>query len=1535
MKRTDIPVKQGLYDPSYEHDACGMGFVVNIKGIKSHEIVDDALSVLENLSHRGAQGADENTGDGAGILVQIPHAFYQRECQVLGFDLPKSGDYGVGMIFAHKYDEFRKIQIDLFEKIVSEEGQKILGWREVPIDKSVPGDTAKAAMPRFIQVFIEKEPSLEPLDFERTLYTIRKQAEKIIGPLGEDKGGTFYISSLSSKTVVYKGMLTSKQLRDFYLDLSDLDFVSALGMIHSRFSTNTFPSWERAHPNRYIVHNGEINTIRGNVNWMKARQKRIQSPVFKDISKVFPIIDESGSDSAMFDNSLEFLCLTGRSLPEAIMMMIPEPYEKNKTLSQTKRDFYEFTNFIMEPWDGPAAIGFSDGVMIGGVLDRNGLRPSRYVITHDDRVIMASEVGVLNLDPKNIKFKGRLEPGKMLLIDTAAQRIISDEEIKTQVSSLHPYSKWISKHIVKLSSLSKNKPLDLSIRKDLLSQQKAFGYTYEDIMTTMVPLVINGLDPVGSMGTDSPLAVLSEKPQMLYLYFKQLFAQVTNPPIDGIREEIITSSSVLLGNSGSLMDPDASHTTSLFLDHPLLTNDQLITIKELDNEQFKAVTISLLYKVKEGAIALEKALNRVFIEADKAIEEGANLIVISDRGVDSKHAAIPALLASSGLHHHLIKNEIRTSIGIVLESGEPRDVHHFCALIGYGITAINPYIALESVKDLVSKGLLEDLSVQEAQDHYIKATLKGIMKVISKMGVSTIRSYHGSQIFEAVGLNSEVIEKYFTFTASRIEGIGLEEIALENQLRHDSAYQENNPNTDTLEVGGLYQLKDEGELHLYNPQTIYLLQRACRENNYGLFKEFSSKINNEQIFTLRQLLDFNFSGSDAIPIEEVEAVDSIVKKFKTGAMSYGSLSKEAHETLAIAMNRLGGKSNTGEGGEDSARFNLETSGDSKNSAIKQVASGRFGVTSHYLVNAQEIQIKMAQGAKPGEGGQLPARKVYPSIAKVRHSIPGVELISPPPHHDIYSIEDLAQLINDLKNANRDARINVKLVSEVGVGTIAAGVAKGKADVILISGYDGGTGASPRTSIYNTGLPWELGLAETQQTLVLNRLRDRVVLETDGKLLTGRDVVIAALLGAEEFGFATTPLIALGCVMMRVCNLNTCPVGVATQDEHLRKNFKGKPEHVENFMRFIAAEMREIMAKLGFRTIQEMVGRTDRLKSKENIKHWKASKVDLSSILYQPFVDSKVGRVHLISQNHKLEDTLDMKKLLRMCKPALENQKPIRAKLKINNTNRVVGTIIGSEISKRYGEKGLAEDTIHLTFVGSAGQSFGAFIPKGMSLELEGDCNDYIGKGLSGGRIIVYPPVSSTFIPQNNILIGNVAFYGATEGEAYINGIAGERFCVRNSGIQAVVEGVGDHGCEYMTGGKVVILGKTGRNFAAGMSGGIAYVYDFDLNCLNPSMVEVGPLSDKQEILALKHMIEKHVEVTHSPQGEEILKSWDKALAHFTKIIPTDYRRMLENIEKASALGYQGDEAMMVAFKESFNEPSLGLQPLESEASAQN
>ncbi len=1517
MQESELPAQQGLYDPRFEHDACGIGFVVHIGGEKSHAILDDALTVLENLNHRGARGADENTGDGAGVLTQIPHEFFKRDCQTIGITLPEAGSYGVGMLFAHRYDDFRKKQMAAFEEIVKKEGQKILGWREVPIDWTTIGDSAKAALPRFIQVFIGKADDIAcGMDFERKLFRIRKLAEKSIPPMSEDNGGIFYFSSLSSKTIVYKGMLTPSQLRSFYIDLSDLDYVTALAMVHSRFSTNTFPSWARAHPYRYLVHNGEINTIRGNVNWMKARQKCMASPLFGEISDVFPIIDETGSDSSMFDNCMEFMYMAGRSLPHAAMMMIPEPWEKNPLMSQEKREFYKFNSLLMEPWDGPAAMGFSDGEVIGGMLDRNGLRPSRYYVTKDERVILASEVGVLDIRPENVVYKGRLEPGKMLLIDTTKKRIISDEELKSTVAKEYPYGQWNKQRIIPFDALSEAKGKASPQEGNLLARQKAFGYTYEDITKFLTPMAQTGEEPVGSMGMDVPLAVLSEKPQMLYLYFKQLFAQVTNPPIDGIREEIVTSAYTLLGSCGNLLAPEREEGASILLDHPILTDEQLQTLKGLDNGTFKTAVLSLLYKVNDGPAAMERALNGLFRQADSVIAQGANILILSDRGINREYAAIPALLACSGLHHSLIDREIRTRVGLVLESGEPREVHHFCTLLGYGVTAINPYLAYETIRDLAEKGLLEGRKAEAGIDNYIHACVKGVLKVLTKMGISTMESYHGAQIFEAIGLQKDLVDKYFTHTPSRLEGIGLEEICRENQLRHQSAYAVNSPYTDTLESGGFFQCKEDGEDHLYNPETIYLLQKACRTGDYGLFKSFTKKITDEQLITLRSLLEFKFIPGETIPIEEVEPVESIVKRFKTGAMSYGTISKEAHECLAIAMNRLGGKSNTGEGGEDPERFIPLPNGDSKKSAIKQVASGRFGVTSNYLVNAQEIQIKMAQGAKPGEGGQLPGRKVYPAIAKVRHSTPGVDLISPPPHHDIYSIEDLAELIHDLKNANRDARINVKLVSEVGVGTIAAGVAKGKADVILISGYDGGTGASPWTSIRHAGLPWEMGLAETHQTLVLNKLRDRVVLETDGKLLTGRDVAIAAMLGAEEFGFATTPLIALGCLMMRVCNLNTCPVGIATQDENLRKCFAGKPEYVENFMRFIARELREIMSRLGMRTVNELVGRSDKLKVRENVRHWKASHLDLAPLLYQPYAGADVGRYHKRDQNHLLERSLGMKKLLRMCKPALESGTPIRAKLAIRNVDRVLGTLVGSEISKKYGEEGLPRDTIHLSFVGSAGLSFGAFAPRGLTLELEGDANDYFGKGLSGGRIIAYPPKAVQFRPEENILIGNVAFYGATSGEAYLCGVAGERFCVRNSGINAVVEGVGDHGCEYMTGGRVVILGKTGRNFAAGMSGGIAYALDFEESHCNKSMVLLESFASNEEKEQVRAMIETHVALTGSPIGKHLLGDWEKYAKRFTRIIPRDYKQMLSHLEEARKEGLSGDDAWMAAFERS-------------------
>lgn len=1520
--KNGLPSKQGLYDPQFEHDACGMGFVVNIKGKRSHDIVKEALTILENLTHRGASGSEENTGDGAGILIQVPHGFLARECQKLGFDLPEPGQYGVGMIFASVDEAERKESEKVFEKIVSEEGQRVLGWRNVPVDSSSLGKSALEAMPFFRQVFIARSADMkDDMEFERKLYVIRKRSEnEILNSEGEHHGH-FYMTSLSHKTIVYKGMLTAEQLEHFYKDLSDPLVETSLALVHSRFSTNTFPSWERAHPNRYIVHNGEINTLRGNVNWMRARQSTFKTDLFgKDISKIFPIIDEHGSDSAMFDNCLEFLTLSGRSLPHAVMMMIPEPWSKHESMSEEKRAFYEYHSCLMESWDGPAAMAFTDGSMVGAVLDRNGLRPSRYYITKDDKLILSSEVGVLDIPSEKVQYKGRLQPGRMLLVDTKEGRIITDEELKQRIASEKPYRQWLDENLIKLEEVSEPPHAAPVEHETVLTRQKAFGYTYEDLSLLIEPMVKNGVDPIGAMGTDTPLAVLSEKPRLLYEYFKQLFAQVTNPPIDALREEIVTSTELLIGTQGNLLDSTPEGCRQLEVKKPILTNEQLEKLRHIDLPGFKAVTLPILYPVNEGGKGLEKALEELFEAANQAKRDGANILVLSDRGVNKDKAAIPALLAVAGLHHHLIREGTRTQIGIVLESAEPREVHHFCTLIGYGATAINPYLVYETIEDMLEQGLLQDVDYEKAVSNYIKGAVKGIVKVISKIGISTIQSYHAAQIFEAIGIKQSVIDKYFTRTPSRIEGIGMDEIAQEVKLRHDSAFGDRVKVDKTLDTGGQIKWRKDGEYHLYNPETIHKLQYACRTNDYNLYKEYSELINGQtqKLCTIRGLFDFKLDDSQAVPIEEVESIESICRRFKTGAMSYGSISKEAHEALAIAMNRIGGKSNTGEGGEDPKRFIPDENGDSRCSAIKQVASGRFGVTSYYLANAQEIQIKMAQGAKPGEGGQLPGKKVYPWIAKVRNSTPGVGLISPPPHHDIYSIEDLAELIYDLKNANRDARINVKLVSEVGVGTIAAGVAKGKADVILISGYDGGTGASPRTSIRHAGLPWELGLAETHQTLILNNLRDRVTVETDGKLLTGRDVVVAALLGAEEYGFATTPLIVLGCVMMRVCNLDTCPVGVATQNPELRKLFKGDPEHVVNFFRFIAQEMREYMAKLGFRTVDEMIGRSEKIEAKKAAAHWKAQGVDVSAILYQPKVAPEVGRYCKTSQNHGIENTMDMQKLIRICQPALEKGEKVEAVLPIKNTDRTVGTMVGYEISKRYGEQGLPEDTIRLHFKGSAGQSFGAFTPKGLTFILEGDANDYTGKGLSGSKMIIYPPKDSTFVPEENIIIGNVAFYGATEGEAYVRGVAGERFCVRNSGVHAVVEGVGDHGCEYMTGGRVVVLGTTGRNFAAGMSGGIAYVLDekgdFACRC-NMEMIELESLVEQEDIDEVKGMIERHAQYTGSELAKKVLNNWNIVLSRFVKVIPKDYKRMMAAIKRAHESGLAGDEALMAAFEE--------------------
>lgn len=1504
----------GMYSSQFEKDACGMGFVVNIKGKKSHDIIDDGLRILERLEHRGGAGADKDTGDGAGILVQIPHEFFKRECEVLGIQLPAAGEYGVGMVFAHKYESLRNEQKRILEEVVREEGQVVLGWREVPVDGTKVGKEAAAIRPWMIQILIGKGHDVtNNKEFERKLYIIRKLAEKRIIPLSKELSSDFYIASLSSKTIVYKGMLTPGQLRDFYLDLSDLDFTSALAMVHSRFSTNTFPSWARAHPNRFLVHNGEINTIRGNVNWINAREGKAESPLFPDIKKVFPVVDDSGSDSAMFDNTLEFLHMTGRSLPHAIMMMIPEPWERNNLMSQEKHDFYEFNSFMMEPWDGPAAMGFTDGTVIGGVLDRNGLRPARYYVTTDDRVIMASEVGVVNENAENIRAKGRLEPGKMLLIDTDEQRIISDEEIKHRVATELPYDEWVKEHVIHLSEITQADESSIPKVEDLFKNQQAFGYTQEDLVRMIVPMAKDGKDPVGAMGADAPLAILSDKPQLLYSYFKQMFAQVTNPPIDSIREEMVTSTRVMLGNSGNLTDPNKAGTYALSMRTPILTNQELASIKALDCRRMKSVTLPILFDPTKGAEGLRDALNDLCEKAEEAARTDQNVLILSDRGVDENHAPIPALLAVAAVHNYLINKVLRTEIGLILESGEPREVHHFCTLIGYGVTAINPYLALETVRDLQARKRLGDITPEQAEKNYIKAAVGGIMKVMSKMGISTVRSYHGAQIFEALGLNTNFINKFFVNTPTRIGGIGLGGVAHEALARYERAFKSDET---VLEPGGWYGPVKDGEEHLFNPKTIDLLQESLINSDYAKYKEYSKAIRNDYHVTLRSLMELNYPVGGGIPIEEVEPEESIVKRFKAGAMSYGAISKEAHEAIAIAMNRLGSTSNSGEGGEDVARFKPLPNGDSMNSEVKQIASGRFGVTANYLINAKELQIKCAQGAKPGEGGQLPGKKVYPEIAKARHSTPGVELVSPPPHHDIYSIEDLAELIYDLKCVNKDARISVKLTSEAGVGTIAAGVAKAKADNILISGYDGGTGAAGRTSVKHAGVPWELGLSETHQTLMLNRLRDRVQLEVDSKLMTGFDVAVAAMLGAELFGFGTLPLVAVGCKMARVCNLNTCPYGVATQDEKLRARFTGKPEYVENLMLFIARELREIMARLGIRSVAELVGRIDLVRQKSQDDNFKLSRVDLKRILFRPYIDAAVGHMHMVDQNHELERTLDMSKLLRMCRPAIEDQKPIRAKLAITNINRVVGTLVGSEVTRRYGESGLPDNTIKLNFEGSAGQSFGAFIPKGMTLELEGDANDYLGKGLSGGTITVYPPKASIFEADENILIGNVAFYGATSGTSYINGVAGERFAVRNSGITAVVEGVGDHGCEYMTGGEVLVLGKIGRNFGAGMSGGYAYILDCDERYVNTGLVELRP-ANNDDLKRIKELVEQHVLHTNSAKGRHILENWNNFVNRFTKVVPVAYEEMQAAIERFKEQGLSLEEAQLAAFKEKY------------------
>jgi glutamate synthase (NADPH/NADH) large chain len=1515
------PAKQGLYDPWFEHDACGVGFVADLHGRKSHQILQQALQVLTNLDHRGAAGSEPNTGDGAGVLLQLPHKFFQEVGKKARLTLPAPGQYGAGIIFLPRNPTVRRKIEQSFERIVQAEGQVFLGWRTVPTDNSSLGETAKSCEPVMRQAFIGRNPELaDPLAFERKLYLIRKRAYSDIRTSTMGGAEAWYVASLSCQTIVYKGMLLTDQLGKYFPDLSHPAMETAIGLVHSRFSTNTFPSWDRAHPYRYVAHNGEINTLRGNINWMHAREALFESERFgDDIKKLLPIVNPNGSDSAMFDNTLELLVLAGRPLAHAIMMMIPEPWSGDQHMDDARRAFYQYHACLMEPWDGPAAIAFTDGKQIGAILDRNGLRPSRYCVTKDGLVIMASETGVLDLPPQDILRKGRLQPGRMFLVDTEQGRIIEDEEIKQQFASERPYRAWLNEHLVHLEDLPAAPSVPVPDHETLLQRQIAFGYTNEDERILLTPMARDGVEALGSMGNDGALAVLSNKPRLLYDYFKQLFAQVTNPPIDSIREEIVISAETRLGSEGNLLNPQPTACRRVELKWPVLTNEEFAKIRRTDLPGLKMGVLPSLFRVVRGEKGLAKSMEEICMMARRMIEEEEiNVLILSDRGVSKEFAPIPALLAVAGLHHYLIREGLRTRASLVIETGEAREVHHFALLIGYGVSAINPYLAFETIDDMIREGSLTGIDHKTACKNMVKAASKGVIKVMSKMGISAIQSYRGAQVFEALGIRQDVIDHYFTWTASRVGGIGLDVIAQEVLARHHAAYPDRQVDGHVLPVGGIYQWRAEGEAHLFTPESIHQLQKATRNGSYAAFKNFSKLINEQgrNLCTLRSLLEFK--SSTAIPLEQVESAESIMRRFKTGAMSYGSISKEAHETLAIAMNRIGGKSNTGEGGEDADRYVPLANGDSKNSAIKQVAAGRFGVTSEYLASAKELQIKMAQGAKPGEGGQLPGAKVYPWIAKTRGTTPGVGLISPPPHHDIYSIEDLAELIHDLKNSNRHARVSVKLVSEVGVGTIAAGVAKAHADVVLISGYDGGTGSSPHTSLQHAGLPWELGLAETHQTLVLNNLRSRIAVETDGQLKTGRDVVIAALLGAEEFGFATAPLVATGCIMMRVCHLNTCPTGVATQDPKLRARYTGKPEHVVNFMKFIAEEVRELMAQLGFRTIEEMVGQVGCLEPKQAVDHWKAKGLDFSNILYSPEVGPEVGRFCSTKQDHGLDKSLDLTTLLGLCEPAIARGEKVVAELPIRNVNRVVGTITSHEITKKYGAKGLPDDTIRIRFKGSAGQSFAAFMTKGLTFSIEGDANDYVGKGLSGGKIIIYPSAAATFQAEDNMIIGNVALYGATAGEVYIRGMAGERFGVRNSGASAVVEGIGDNGCEYMTGGRVVVLGTAGRNFGAGMSGGIGYVYDETgdfAQRVNLQMVGIEKLELPAEIAEVRDLIERHLDYTKSNRAKQILAAWDQSVPKFVKVLPKDYKRMLAAIARAEGQGLTGDEAIMAAFEE--------------------
>ena len=1488
------PPAQGLYDPRAEHDACGVGFVVHMKGRRSHDIVRKALRVLINLEHRGACGCEVNTGDGAGILVQTPDRFLRK---VVPFTLPAAGAYGAGLVFLPHEEHDRNAIKDLIARIVDEEGQTLLGWRDVPVDNRLVGDSARATQPAFQHVFIGAR-GVAGREFERKLYVIRKRVEHAVDTLNIQALSRrfFYIASLSASTLIYKGMLTAQQLEPMFPDLSDEALESSLALVHQRFSTNTFPSWPLAHPYRYIAHNGEINTLRGNINWMRARESLLQSDVLgEDMKKILPVIREGGSDTATFDNVLEMLVMAGRTLPHAILMMIPEPWSGDEGMSADRKAFYEYHASLMEPWDGPASIAFTDGTVIGAVLDRNGFRPSRYYVTKDDLVIMASEVGVLDVPPEDVLVKERLHPGRIFLVDTSKGRIVIDEEIKRELVAEHPYREWLDTHLVNIDDLPSARAEEPD-HETVFKRQQAFGYTQEDLRVILAPMATNGAAPVGSMGTDTPMAVLSQRPRLLFDYFKQLFAQVTNPPLDAIREELVTWMGSTIGPERNLLKPEPKSCRQIAIKYPIIHDAHLAKLRHLPpGSAFRSTTLSLLFDAEQDGSALEQAMNEVCRHASEAVAAGYDILILSDRGVGPRQSPIPSLLATAGVHHHLVREGTRARCGLLVECGDAREVHHVCLLLGYGAGVVNPYLAFETIDDMIRQGMLTDIDHGEAVARYINALNKGVLKVMSKMGISTLQGYCGAQIFEAVGLSQAFIDRYFTHTTSRVSGAGIDVIAEEVRLRHERAYGRQPAGTVELEGGGEYQWRRDGEYHLFNPETVFTLQHATQSGQYAVFKDYTRLVDEQSRnrATLRSLFRLKPAGPPA-PIDEVDSIESIMKRFSTGAMSYGSISQEAHETLAIAMNRLGARSNTGEGGEDPERNIPDVNGDSRRSAIKQVASARFGVTSEYLVNATDLQIKMAQGAKPGEGGQLPGAKVYPWIAKTRYSTPYVGLISPPPHHDIYSIEDLAQLVYDLKNSNSEARVHVKLVAEGGVGTVAAGVAKAHADVVLISGHDGGTGASPLTSLKHAGLPWELGLAETQQVLVLNKLRDRIVVQVDGQLKTGRDVVIGALLGAEEYGFATAPLVVMGCVMMRVCHLNTCPVGIATQDPQLRKRFTGKPEFVENFFKFIAQQVRELMAELGFRTIDEMIGRADCLDIDAAVDQWKASGLDLAPLLQVPDLPASVARRKVREQDHGLERAFDHE-LIARCRLALDHGAPVEFSSFVRNSDRTVGTMLGYEITKRYGGAGLPDDTIRMTLTGSAGQSFGAFLPRGVTMTLIGDANDGFGKGLSGGQIIAYPPQLSTFKTEENIIIGNVAFYGATSGEAYLGGLAGERFCVRNSGATVVVEGVGDHACEYMTGGRVVVLGRTGRNFAAGMSGGVAYVLDmdgtFEQRC-NLQMVDLELLVEAEDRDFVQVALMKHVTLTGSRYAAHLLDAWETLQHRLVKVMPREYKRAL-------------------------------------------